>query len=220
MKDLARKSSMECGDIHYWNGKPCLRGHVGPRQTSNTFCLACRALWNDGNREKLRVFRRKWRDGNPEKSIACTKAWATKNPDRVKAKARRLHAINKDLYNERSRQWQKENSERFAARSKAWKRANPEKVCAYSSKRRATKLSIGGKYSGEDVKRIRAAQGNKCAYCRVGLKGVKVHIDHITPLSLGGSNGAENIQILCVSCNLSKGALHPVDFAQRIGRLL
>ena len=33
-----------------------------------------------------------------------------------------------------------------------------------------------------------------------------LHFDHIIPHALGGSNEPENIQILCVDCNLSKGA--------------
>lgn len=43
---------------------------------------------------------------------------------------------------------------------------------------------------------------NKCANCG---SEIDLHIDHITPLSLNGSNELENLQILCKECNLSKG---------------
>jgi 5-methylcytosine-specific restriction endonuclease McrA len=46
------------------------------------------------------------------------------------------------------------------------------------------------------------------------------HVDHILPLALGGDNRRKNIQLLCPTCNLSKGAHHPIDHAQRNGLLL
>ena len=44
--------------------------------------------------------------------------------------------------------------------------------------------------------------GGKCKLCG---SNDRIHYDHIIPYSKGGSNGVENIQILCDSCNLSKG---------------
>lgn len=45
--------------------------------------------------------------------------------------------------------------------------------------------------------------GGKCQKCgaTTGLQ-----FDHVIPVSLGGSNTAENLQILCASCNRLKGA--------------
>lgn len=38
--------------------------------------------------------------------------------------------------------------------------------------------------------------------------------------SADGSNTDDNIQLLCKTCNLSKGAKHPIDFMQSKGFLL
>jgi len=35
---------------------------------------------------------------------------------------------------------------------------------------------------------------------------VPFHIDHIIPLSKGGENTKENLQVICRTCNLKKGA--------------
>jgi 5-methylcytosine-specific restriction endonuclease McrA len=41
-----------------------------------------------------------------------------------------------------------------------------------------------------------------CAVC--GLAG-EIHVDHITPVSKGGTNDEGNLQALCWQCNYKKG---------------
>ncbi|MBC9786620.1 HNH endonuclease [Heliobacterium chlorum] len=53
----------------------------------------------------------------------------------------------------------------------------------------------------------------RCQLCGIDLTrllnaGSKIHYDHIIPLELGGNNDPTNFQILCESCNTSKGARH------------
>lgn len=59
------------------------------------------------------------------------------------------------------------------------------------------------------VGRLIARWGNKCQIC--GMHGGKsaelLHLDHIVPVSRGGDGSAENLQLLCPSCNSSKGAM-------------
>jgi 5-methylcytosine-specific restriction endonuclease McrA len=62
-------------------------------------------------------------------------------------------------------------------------------------------------------------QNDMCAYCRCELKS-KGHVDHITPVSKGGSNNRSNLQILCGSCNSKKHDADPIVFSRRIGLLI
>lgn len=56
----------------------------------------------------------------------------------------------------------------------------------------------------EHIKRaVRARDGNRCRNCRVETEFL--HFDHIIPFDLGGPNTADNIQLLCPTCNTSKG---------------
>lgn len=50
-----------------------------------------------------------------------------------------------------------------------------------------------------------------CCKCQTDLSGLlklnfERHFDHIVPLAQGGINDVSNIQLLCSSCNLSKGS--------------
>ncbi|MEH7000848.1 HNH endonuclease [Priestia megaterium] len=50
-----------------------------------------------------------------------------------------------------------------------------------------------------------------CVLCRNDLSNLirtvnKIHIDHIVPLELYGTNDASNMQLLCSTCNTKKGA--------------
>ena len=52
--------------------------------------------------------------------------------------------------------------------------------------------------------RVSQAQGG--AYCRMCGRQDELHVDHITPTSRGGDERTSNLQLLCQSCNLGKGA--------------
>jgi hypothetical protein len=67
---------------------------------------------------------------------------------------------------------------------------------------RARKLGVSGlleEYEWQDILR---AHNYSCAICG---STEDISIDHIIPLSKGGTNTADNIQPLCRSCNSRKG---------------
>jgi hypothetical protein len=43
-----------------------------------------------------------------------------------------------------------------------------------------------------------------CKECGKKPPDIKLHIDHIIPVSLGGSSDSKNLQFLCSNCNLKK----------------
>ncbi len=54
--------------------------------------------------------------------------------------------------------------------------------------------------------RVLARDNSTCCRCGRGIgRGVILHVDHKTPVSLGGGNSLENLWVLCSECNLGKG---------------
>lgn len=128
---------------------------------------------------------------------------------------------NKDRVRELDLKWWSENRARKLYHCKKWRDGNPDKVRQYSLNALARRKGADGHYSSSDIASILQDQSNRCAEptCRKDLSE-GYHVDHIMPLALGGSNWPENLQCLCPSCNLSKGAKHPLDWARKNGRLV
>ena len=116
--------------------------------------------------------------------------------------------------------WHKEHPESTKAASRKFYRLNKSKVKTYHHARRATIRGAGGKVSPDIEERLMVLQKGRCACCNRSFKNVKHHIDHVIALSRGGRNDDSNLQLLCVTCNLQKGAKHPVEFMQAKGFLL
>jgi 5-methylcytosine-specific restriction endonuclease McrA len=112
------------------------------------------------------------------------------------------------------------NKELYAAQQKNWKEANPEKYAEMhrnkSRKRRAIIRGNGSEPYTE--KNIFNLYGTDCHICkqaidltaprRQGIKGWEfgLHIDHIIPVSIGGSDSINNVRPAHGLCNLKKGA--------------
>lgn len=80
----------------------------------------------------------------------------------------------------------------------------PDRLLWYSRTYRARKLSAEGSHTQQEWHDLKSKYGNRCISCSVSESEVNLTMDHIQPLSLGGSDYISNIQPLCQSCNSSK----------------
>lgn len=92
---------------------------------------------------------------------------------------------------------------------KKWRSGDPVKMRAKVERRRAIKLGCKEHFTKEEWLQLCEKYNNRCLCCK--KTDVKLTADHIVALSKGGSNGIENIQPLCQSCNSSKG-VKTIDF--------
>jgi 5-methylcytosine-specific restriction endonuclease McrA len=105
---------------------------------------------------------------------------------------------------------------KMAANQRAYRERNPEKVREWSQKRKGLKT---GRLPRGTVVNLFHLQRGKCAVCKCCLKA-GFHLDHIEPLARGGLHVVKNIQLLCPTCNVRKGAKDPITFMQSKGFLL
>lgn len=150
-------------------------------------------------------------------------AYRSENSERIAAQKSSYRAANMDNVLARESAYRKANRERIAERQSAYRAANPEKQSAHCRNRISRKRKAEGSHTAADIQTIFEKQQGLCANCQKKLfksGAKKYHVDHIMPLKLGGSNWPSNLQCLCPTCNLSKGAKHPTDWAKQQGRLL
>jgi len=74
----------------------------------------------------------------------------------------------------------------------------------YNSKRRARIIGSGGNHTVGEWETLKAQYNWTCPRCLNKEPDIKLTEDHIIPLSKGGSDNIENIQPLCLKCNMSK----------------
>lgn len=103
------------------------------------------------------------------------------------------------------------NPERQRDYNRKYRAENKEARRAAEHRREAHKRNADGTHTAMDEKMQYKVQKGKCHWCGVDV-GEIFHVDHVIPLSRGGSNGPENIVIACVSCNTSKGNKMPNEW--------
>lgn len=171
--------------------------------------------WRDENREKLRAYTSKWSAENKNK----VKGYSEARKDKKREYDAARYLSNPQISKDKSREWREANGDRALKRVKKWQAKNPEKVRHFKLKNKSKRRGATGSHTLSQIVTLLEGQQFKCAACKKSIK-LHRHLDHIMPISRGGSNDIKNLQWLCPPCNLRKNAKHPIDWAQEMGRLL
>lgn len=231
---VTRAEAKASGLKRFFDGTPCVRGHICQRYALQGQCVECnnaafrayraenlererarRADYYGKTREREREFYRT----NASKIRPQQRAYYARNVMTIRAKARAARLADLEHHRQIERRYREQNSERVRRRRLAWLKANPAWRKVKKHRRRAKERNAPGSHSLSDIKRIHKLQKGRCAICFQKL-GERYTVDHITALSRGGSNDPSNIQLACRACNAKKWAKDPIDFARELGRLL
>lgn len=136
---------------------------------------------------------RRWDKAHPQKAREAVKRWQQKHP--------------------------KKRTDKVRERECLWRLAHPENGREHSHRRRVRKAHAEGTHTRVDELEQLKRQKHKCYYCHKKIVDGNWHIDHVVPLSRGGSDWPDNIVIACPYCNDSKGTKLPHEWGKG-GRLL
>lgn len=182
--------------------------------------------FKERERERCREYQQKRRADPNYRAEHASKAKA-RYWGKTEEERRELHASRRDY----QRKYREKNKNRLKEHARAFHAANRERLNAKSREQyyrnplpyiqRARKRMglLTGTYTNADIHALYEKQRGKCAGCRRKLNG-KYEIDHVMPLALDPSGDhIENLELLCRPCNRSKHAMHPDQWAKKIGRL-
>jgi hypothetical protein len=151
--------------------------------------------------------RKKYRQENLEKVKESSKKWYKENPNYYK----NYYETNPEIMKISNKKWRQINPKKIKEANKKWYQENPEKSTEKKHRRRARKLGNG--YEKYNLKDIYERDNWICGICKQLIdKDLQYpdpqskSIDHIIPLSKGGPDTFENVQLTHLICNVSKGS--------------
>lgn len=160
-----------------------------------SYCSKCQYLKHKEYKQKLSYDKRKEIYQNRKNKV---KEWCSNNKERLR-KAKKLYYLsNKKHLDLKKAEWRNNNKEKYKAIRKASK-----------ARRRCFELSAGPLQTSsvmslqEYNKKYFLSDNFKCEYCSSIITGT-YELEHIVPISKGGTNDISNLAISCSKCNHSK----------------
>jgi 5-methylcytosine-specific restriction endonuclease McrA len=188
------------------------------RRSPDGLCAYCKEC----ERARLRAY---YQDHKDERNRASADYHA-RNRDQMQAKHHEYWAANADAFLGKHRAYYRENRDSILVQQAAYrqehitvKRQRDKSYCArpdvkerrseinaeHKHVRRARENGNGGRFSAAQWRALKTMFANRCLRCGRSEPEIKLTPDHIVPLSKGGRNDIDNIQPLCLTCNMSKG---------------
>lgn len=141
-----------------------------------------------------------WAENNPENMRLSFCKWATNNIEKKRASARRWARDNPKQDNENGRKYYYQNLEKSRGYTRKWRKENPGKIAALHATHLARKRDQHDPTTDPDkVEKIYKLSG----ILNRDLKQT-FEVDHIQPVSKGGSSHETNLQVITRDQNRSK----------------
>lgn len=104
-----------------------------------------------------------------------------------------------------------QNREEILRRNAVYELGNRDVRKAIKQRRRARKQLAPGSFTAEEWHNLCRLYDFSCLSCQLQMRYDELTVDHVIPLSVGGTNWLKNLQPLCSSCNSSKHTKH-IDY--------
>lgn len=181
-------------------------------------CKGCGLAYRQSVRDRLNERNRQYRAANQEKCNEYGRRRYHETQEQQKARGKTY----RESHPEKAKEYYQKNRERVLANTQRWREANadspiyrqkmkeavqkcrkakPDLYNSYNNIRRAKVKGNGGSYTAQEWRDLCRSFGNVCLNCR---RPEPLVVDHIIPVTKGGTSNVENLQPLCKSCNSRK----------------
>ena len=139
-------------------------------------------------REKELARARRYYEGHKEEMLAHQKRYRKEQKKEISVRRRKRYLA---------------HPEKTAIQVAAWVRANRKRARLNVNRYHAKRRAVSGNFTIAEWNLLLVIFAFRCAYC--WQKGLKLGIDHVVPVSKGGTSFIENVLPSCLSCNSRKG---------------
>jgi len=178
------------------------RRQADSRDGRRARCKECEkeyfAKYHESHREERAAYHARWRTGNKNAQARYAKQYYSDNIDKFRAYNAEYHSKHRDEISDRKARYRQ--SEKGRA------------VILASCHRRREKLA-GIPLTADIIEEIIDEYGGICPYCNEQI--AEGQIDHVVPISKGGTNQRDNIVYVCSGCNQEKRAYSLLHFMIR-----
>ncbi len=178
-------------------------------------CKACSKIankaYNNKHKDKLKVQCKLYQEENQEAIQANKKAYREAHKVEKATNDKLYREANKEKIAAQKKKYRAENKDKIALSKKLYSASEAGKAVkdrGNAKRELQIRETRDGSVTKETLRELYEEQGGMCAICSCDLTQLKrsnVHMDHIQPLSKGGSHVLENVQWTCMDCNLGKG---------------
>jgi 5-methylcytosine-specific restriction endonuclease McrA len=214
---ISRKDAKARGLNLYFTGKPCVNGHIAKRYIWGCNCLGCAQAYM-GKLKIQSAERRSMIPLSPRKQAMAEgrNRYFSDVPCPLNHNAERLTSNGSCVECHRINAARRSEEDQEIKDSIVLYRRDQAELYKSHVRNRRHKLKTSiGSHDATDIERLWDKQKGRCTYCSVMLAD-GYHVDHRMPISLGGSNGPENLQLTCQPCNLKKHNKHPDEFEKQL----
>jgi 5-methylcytosine-specific restriction endonuclease McrA len=213
-------------------------GKYGLTSICKTCSNAATKIWNDNNKERVKENQRKYVAANREKVREKdrkykhthrelvnerSKIYKQTHPEKVKKykdehreqdnlRARKRYAKNIEKERQRSREKYIRNKAQKQEYQKKYFAERPGLRQERKRTRRAREKQAEGNITKKEWNELVDRFNHTCLRC--GRTNIKLTLDHVIPLTCGGSHTIDNAQPLCGSCNSIKHT-NIIDYRQQ-----
>lgn len=169
--------------------------------------------------DRRREVQRRHRASHQEQRAEYNRQWRAKNFAAAQKREQEYYLANKAQFREHSRRYDDRHREERAAARRARHAAAPEKDREWGQRRRARQRKAF--VAAVDCREVYDRCRGRCHICGGSVRWetpypdpLSKSLDHVTPLSRGGTHEPGNVRLAHLRCNVVKGSRVTVGWHQ------